>query len=59
MTDNITLWRFVYVLPNLLAAFSMVFVALLVWRYRTRRDGLALWIFAVGAAIWAFTEGMT
>jgi diguanylate cyclase (GGDEF)-like protein len=59
MTDNVALWRFAFVLPNLLAAFGMVFVAVLAWRFRRHRGGWALWVFAVGASIWAFTEGMT
>lgn len=58
MTDNLALWRFAYVLPNLLAAFGMVFVAALSWRYRSRRGGMALFVFGLGAAIWAFFEAM-
>ena len=59
MSDNIALWRLVYVLPNLLAAFGMVFVAVLAWRFRHQRGGRALWFFAVGAAIWAFSVGLS
>ena len=57
MTDNFVLLRSAYVLPNLLAAFGMVLVAVLAWRHRHQRGGWALWVFAVAAAIWAFTEG--
>lgn len=59
MSENIALWRLVYVLPNLLAAFGMVFVAVLAWRFRHQRGGWALWFFAVGAAIWAFSVGFS
>lgn len=59
MADHPALWRFLYVLPNLVAAFGMLTVALLSWRFRSRRGGWALWIFAVGAATWAFTEGIS
>lgn len=57
MTDNLALWRFAYVLPNLLACFGMVFVAMLVWRHRRQRGGMLLWLVAVTAAFWAFGEG--
>ena len=59
MADHPALWRFIYVLPNLLAAFGMLLVALLSWRFRARRGGWALWMFAMGAAAWAFTEGIS
>ncbi|MBS1186869.1 MAG: diguanylate cyclase with sensor [Burkholderiaceae bacterium] len=57
MTDNLALWRFAYVLPNLLACFGMAFVAMLVWRFRKQRGGLLLWLVAVTAVCWAFGEG--
>ena len=57
MTDNLALWRFAYVLPNLLACFGMLFVAMLVWRFRRQRGGLLLWIVTITAACWAFGEG--
>jgi len=53
------LWRSLYVMPNLLAAFGMFVVGVMAWRYRTQRAGMYLLIFAITAAIWAFFEGMS
>ncbi len=58
MLENTFLWRLAYVLPNMVAAAFMVYVAVLAWRYRARRGGFALWVFSVGAIIWAFFEGV-
>lgn len=51
-----TLLRFIYILPNLIAAIGMLVVAVMAWRYRSQRGGFALWLFAMSAFIWAFFE---
>ncbi|RJX33561.1 MAG: diguanylate cyclase [Oxalobacter sp.] len=58
MTDSHILWRLLFILPNLLAAFGMCCVGAVAWRYRRHRGGLALLIFAIGVFLWTFFEAL-
>lgn len=53
------MWRCLYVLPSMLATLSMLTVAAMAWRYRSKRGGVYLTVFAIGAAIWSFFEGLS
>jgi diguanylate cyclase (GGDEF)-like protein len=59
MFDSTNLWRLLYIAPNLIAAIGMMVVALMAWRYRARRGGLALCIFGIGSTIWALFESIS
>ncbi len=58
MFDASLLWRCIYIFPSLIAAIGMMFVAVRTWRHRKQRGGLALWVFSVGAFVWAFFESL-
>ncbi|RJX32089.1 MAG: diguanylate cyclase [Oxalobacter sp.] len=51
-----TLWRLLYIFPNLAAALGMMVVALMAWSYRAQRGARALCIFAVASTVWALFE---